>query len=109
MSGQGWAPRRGWALSHHAWRWFAIGKPWGQDLAGLRWFILAAFCVTLTVHFLAFFSVWPFIVSCVGFVWGIWYHHKVEDPEHGVDWVEKVWWALLGVLAAWEIGTAVLS
>ena len=101
--------KRSWTLSHHVWRWFAIGKPWGRHLAGLRWFILAGFLVSLSLHFLAYFSVVPFTVFAAGFVWSIWYYHRIEAPWHGVARSEWVWWILLGSLGAWEIVTAVVS
>jgi hypothetical protein len=53
-------------LSRHVWRWFSIGefRPWWF----LRWLVLAAFMVVLTLHFVMRLDPAYLIVCAVGMV-----------------------------------------
>lgn len=73
--------KKRWTFSHHVWEWFAIGKNWKENYAGIRWFILAALMVSTTLHFLAGFSAIPIIVSAIAGVWSIYYHYTYERQK----------------------------
>jgi hypothetical protein len=60
--------KRRWTFSHHVWEWFAIGKNWKEDYAGLRWFILMGLLVSLILHF----------NFGLGTFWSIIYHYRRE-------------------------------
>jgi hypothetical protein len=70
--------KKRWTLSHHVWEWFAIGKPWGEHLAWLRWIILAGEMISITLHFVAGLSVVWIIVFGIGCAWSMWYYYVRE-------------------------------
>lgn len=70
--------KKRWTFSHHVWQWFAIGKNWKEDHAGIRWVILAGLMVSITLHFLVGFSALWLILFGAGAVWSIAYHYRVE-------------------------------
>lgn len=74
-----WRPR--WTLSAHVWKWFAIGQNWKENLAWLRWAILAGITISTTVHFLFEASATPIIVFGAGVAWSIWYHYRHEQDQ----------------------------
>ena len=106
-----WRPR--WTLSAHVWKWFAIGKNWKEDYAGLRWFILAGITISTTRHFLFGTSAIPIIVFGVGVAWSIFYHYrheatrsleepimsaKIEEPITRKQW-DRTFWRGMEILA----------
>ena len=70
--------KREWTFTHHVRKWFAIGKSWSEDYAGIRWFILAVLTVSIPLHFLARFSVIPIIISGLAGTWSVVYHYRNE-------------------------------
>ena len=73
-----------WTLSAHVWKWFAIGKNWKEDYAGLRWFILAGITISTTLHFLFGTSAIPIIIFGIGVAWSIYYHYRYEVEQEAV-------------------------
>jgi len=67
-----------WTLSAHVRKWFAVGKNWKEDHAGLRWFILAGITISTTLHFLLGTSAIPIIIFGAGVAWSIYYHYSHE-------------------------------
>ena len=67
-----------WTFSVHVWKWFAIGKKWSENWAGLRWILLVGLLVSTLLHLAAFTSVVPVIVFAFGALWSIWYHYRYE-------------------------------
>lgn len=70
-----------WTLSAHVKKWFAVGKNWKEDHAGLRWFILAGITISTTLHFLLGTSAIPIIIFAVGVAWSIYYHYRHEVAD----------------------------
>lgn len=73
--------RSEWTLSRHVWDWFAVGRPWKERYAALRWFILAGLTISTTLHFLVATSWIPIVIFGAGAAWSIWYFYAKEKKR----------------------------